>query len=99
MGAKKAGATNVAAIGAIIGGIVGAIVGAGFFGFGIIAGTFIGIFLGAFFAELIIQRNFIKSLKAGAGSVLGRIGSILVKVLIAVIMFTVMILKITGTSP
>jgi len=90
-GAKKLGASNAAIAGAIIGGIAGAIVGVGFFGIGIILGTFLGIFLGAFVVELIVQRDLVKSLKAGAGSVLGRVGSIFAKVVIAVVMFVVMI--------
>src|SRR4030042_7190231 len=76
VGAKKFGASNPAVAGAIIGGIVGAILGLGFFGMGLIPGTFLGIFLGAFLVELVIQRDLVKSLKAGAGGGLGRIGSV-----------------------
>lgn len=94
VGAKKLGASNLAAIGAIIGGIAGAILGVGFFGIGVILGTFLGIFLGAFLAELIFQKDLIKSLKAGAGGVLGRVGSIIAKVIIAIIMFTILASKI-----
>jgi uncharacterized protein YqgC (DUF456 family) len=91
VGAKKLGASNMAVAGAIIGGVLGAILGAGFFGVGLILGTFLGIFLGAFLVELAIQKDFVKSLKAGAGGVLGRIGSIVAKVVIAFIMFGVII--------
>ena len=90
-GAKKLGASNAAVAGALAGGIIGAAIGAGFFGFGIIIGTFIGIFLGAFLVELVIHRSILKSLKAGTGGVLGRIGSICAKVIIAILMFAVMI--------
>ncbi|MBL7158460.1 MAG: DUF456 domain-containing protein [Candidatus Omnitrophica bacterium] len=90
LGAKKFGASNIAAAGAIIGGILGAIFGAAFFGIGIILGTFLGIFLGAFLAEFGVQQDFIKSLKAGAGSILGRVGSIAAKIVIAFIMFGIM---------
>ncbi len=93
-GAKRSGASNPAVAGAIVGGISGAIVGAGFFGVGLILGTFLGIFLGAFLVELIIQRDFVKSLKAGTGGVLGRIGSILAKLVIAVIMLIIMASRI-----
>jgi len=99
LGAKKFGASNIAAAGAIIGGILGAIFGAAFFGIGIILGTFLGIFLGAFLAEFGVQQDFIKSLKAGAGSIVGRIGSIVAKVFIAFIMFGIMassIVRYTG---
>lgn len=94
LGAKKLGASNAAAVGAVIGGIAGAVGGAMFFGIGLILGTFLGIFLGAFLVELIIQRDLIKSLKSGAGSVLGRAGSIIAKVAIAAIMFALIISKI-----
>jgi len=95
-GAKKLGASNAAAAGAIIGGILGAILGAAFFGIGLLLGTFMGIFLGAFLVELIIQRDFIKSLKAGAGSVLGRVGSIVAKVGIAALMLYIITFRILG---
>ncbi|UCB56448.1 MAG: DUF456 domain-containing protein [Candidatus Omnitrophota bacterium] len=90
IGAKKLGASNAAAFGALIGGIFGAILGAvGFFGVGLLAGTFLGIFLGAFLVELFIQRNLVKSLKSGAGGVIGRVGSIIAKVAIAIIMLSI----------
>lgn len=95
-GAKKLGASNAAAAGAIIGGILGAIAGAAFFGIGLLLGTFLGIFLGAFLVELIVQKDLIKSLKSGAGSVLGRVGSIITKVAIAAVMLTIIISRIIG---
>ncbi len=94
IGAKKLGASNAAVIAAIIGGILGAIIGAGFLGIGLILGTFLGIFLGAFVVELFVQKDFVRSLKAGAGGVIGRIGSIAAKVAIAVIMLTIMACQI-----
>jgi len=90
IGAKKLGASNIAIAGAIVGGVAGAILGVGFFGIGLILGTFLGIFLGAFLVELIIQRDLIKSLKAGAGGVLGRLGSIVAKVIISIVMFFIL---------
>jgi uncharacterized protein YqgC (DUF456 family) len=90
MGAKKFGASNSAAVGAIIGGIIGAIVGAPILGVGLIVGTFLGIFLGAFIVEFVIQKDLVKSLKAGTGGVLGRIGSVVVKVIIAAAMLYLM---------
>ena len=80
------GASNSAVIGAIIGGTCGAIMGVWFLGIGLLLGTFLGIFLGAFLVELLIQRDLVKSLKAGAGGLLGRIGSIIAKVAIGIIM-------------
>ncbi|MFH0827019.1 MAG: DUF456 domain-containing protein [Candidatus Omnitrophota bacterium] len=95
VGAKKFGASNAAIVGAIIGGIVGAIAGVSFLGIGLFLGTLFGLFLGAFLVELIIQKDLIRSLKAGAGSVLGRLGSVFAKVLIAIAMFAVMAVSLT----
>ena len=94
LGAKKFGASNKAIIGAIIGGIAGAILGSAFFGIGLILGAFAGIFLGAFFVELITKKDIVKSIKAGTGGVVGRIGSIIAKTVIAIIMFFIMFQKI-----
>lgn len=89
-GAKKFGASNAGIAGAFIGGIAGAVLGVSFFGVGLIIGAFIGIFLGAFIVELFVKKDVIKSLKAGAGGVLGRLGSIIVKIIIAIVMFIIM---------
>lgn len=94
VGAKKFGASNAAIIGGIAGGIIGAALGVGFLGVGLIVGTLLGIFLGAGLVELIAKRNIISSLKAGAGSVAGRIGSIVAKLVIAIIMFSIIASKI-----
>ncbi|MBN1871744.1 MAG: DUF456 domain-containing protein [Candidatus Omnitrophica bacterium] len=86
LGVKKFGASNKAIVGALLGGIFGALIGVSFFGVGIIVGTFAGIFLGAFFVELFSNRDLLRSVKAGAGGVLGRIGSIVAKLFIAILM-------------
>ena len=96
-GAKKLGASNAAVAGAVIGGILGAILGAGFFGIGLILGTFLGIFGGAFLVELILQKDLVKSLKAGAGGVLGRMGSVIAKLIIAIIMLSIMAPRVIGS--
>lgn len=96
--AKKWGASNWAVVGAIIGGILGAVLGTTLFGVGIILGTFLGIFLGAFIIEFFIKGDLKQSLKAGAGSLLGRVGSIVLKVFIAIVMFIMMGIKIYATS-
>ncbi|UCD15804.1 MAG: DUF456 domain-containing protein [Candidatus Omnitrophota bacterium] len=93
-GAKKFGASNVAVAGALIGGFAGALLGTAVLGIGIFLGVFVGIFLGAFLAEFIVQKDLVKSLKAGTGSILGRIGSIAAKLVIAIIMLVIMTLKI-----
>lgn len=97
-GAKRFGASNWAAAGAILGGIIGAVAGASFFGIGIFFGTFLGIFSGAVLAEHIVYKDWRRSFRAGTGGVLGRIGAIVVKVLIAGMMIALMALKIWGGS-
>ena len=94
IGGKKLGASNAAVVGALIGAIVGAILGATLFGVGIILGTFLGIFLGAFTVELFLKKDLTKSFKAGTGGVIGRVGSIVAKVVIAIIMFTIITMQI-----
>ncbi|NQT94848.1 MAG: DUF456 domain-containing protein [Candidatus Omnitrophica bacterium] len=94
VGAKKLGASNAATVGAVIGGIIGAASGAVFLGIGLILGTFLGIFLGAFLVELILQKDLVKSLKSGAGGVIGRLGSIIAKLAIAAAMFWIMISRL-----
>jgi len=94
IGAKRLGASNKAVIGALVGGIIGAILGVGFLGVGILLGTFLGIFLGAFLVELTIHKDFVKSLKAGVGGVLGRFGFIIAKVIIAAVMLGVVVSKV-----
>ena len=93
-GVKKFGASNSAIFGAILGGMIGAALGAALFGIGIIPGTFLGIFLGAFIAELIKRKDLRGSVKAGAGGVVGRLGSIAVKLVIAVAMIAVIVAKL-----
>lgn len=97
-GAKKFGASNAAVIGALLGGVLGAIFGVSFLGIGVILGAFLGVFLGAFIVELFIQKDLVKSLKAGGGSLLGRFSSIFLKVIIAGIMFVILISRIINYS-
>ena len=97
IGAKKFGASNKAVIGAVVGGIIGAVLGAGFLGIGIILGTFLGIFLGAFFVEFVVHKDLVKSLRAGTGGLLDRLGSIIAKIIIAIAMFIILGLNIIGS--
>ena len=94
IGAKKFGASNKAVVGAVVGGIVGAALGVTTGGIGVIAATFLGLFLGAFLVEYLIQRDLVKSLKAGAGGVFGRIGAVVSKAIIALIMIVLILGKL-----
>jgi uncharacterized protein YqgC (DUF456 family) len=73
MGAKKLGGSNWGMLGAILGGIVGLMVGN-------IPGMFLGPIVGATLFELIFARkDFNSSFKAGIGSFLGILFSIVLK--------------------
>ena len=95
VGAKKFGASTKAIIGGIVGGVVGALVGTTILPIiGTAMGAFLGLFLGAFVVELATKRELAASFKAGAGSFLGRVGAILVKEVIAVVMIIIIIQRI-----
>ena len=94
LGVKKFGASNKAIIGALLGGVLGAILGSAFFGVGLIIGTFVGIFMGAFTIELFVRKDLVKSIKAGAGGVAGRISSVVAKLIIAGFMLYIMFQRI-----
>ena len=94
IGAKKFGASNKAVAGAVVGGILGAALGTLSLGIGLIPATFLGLFLGAFLVEYLSQGDLVKSLKAGAGGVFGRVGAVLCKVIIAVIMIILILQKL-----
>ncbi len=98
LGTKKAGSSNAAVVGAMVGAVPGAILGAAFFGIGIILGTFLGIFLGAFLVELFLHGDLRRSLLAGTGGVLGRVGSIVAKIFIALTMMGLVFWKMAGFS-
>lgn len=93
-GAKMFGASNKAVLGAIVGGVLGAILGVFFFGIGVIVGAFLGIFVGAFSVEYYEHKDVYRSLKAGAGGVVGRVGAIGGKVVIALVMMGVIAVNV-----
>ncbi len=90
LGTKRLGGSNAAVLGALLGGVGGAFLGTAVLGVGVIIGTFLGIFLGAFAVELLLKKGFKRSVKAGAGSLLGRTASIVAKTLIAFGMFAIL---------
>ena len=83
---KKYGSSFTGMIGAVIGGIVGSIVGVPIPVIGSVIGLFLGGFIGAFVFELIRYRNMKKAWNAGVGSFVGRITSIFIKIVLALIM-------------
>ncbi|MDP8233361.1 MAG: DUF456 domain-containing protein [Candidatus Saelkia tenebricola] len=94
LGARISGAGKKAAFGAIIGGIIGAALSLSFFGAAVFPLTVLGIFLGAFLVELKEKRDFLKALRAGIGSFLGRFGAVFFKMVIGLLMIIIIITHI-----
>ena len=83
-GAKHFGATKWGTLGAIVGALVGL-----FFG---IVGLFVGPVIGAIAGEFVAGKRMIDAGRAGWGSLLGNIGAMLAKLLIALAMITIFLL-------
>jgi len=81
LGAKYFGATKWGAFGAVIGALVGIV-------FGII-GLFIGPVIGAITGEFIAGKRLIDAGRAGWGSLLGNLGGMIGKLVIALVMITI----------
>jgi uncharacterized protein YqgC (DUF456 family) len=84
-GAKYFGATKWATAGAIIGTVVGL-----FFG---IPGLFIGPVVGAIAGEFVAGKRMIDAGRAGWGSLLGNLGGMMAKFLIALAMIVIFLLN------
>jgi uncharacterized protein YqgC (DUF456 family) len=88
-GAKYFGATKWGTLGAILGALIGL-----FFG---IIGLFVGPVIGAVAGEFIAGKRMIDAGRAGWGSLLGNIGAMVAKLLIALAMITIFL--VTVPSP
>jgi len=88
-GAKYFGATKWGTFGAIFGALVG-------LSFGLI-GLFVGPVIGAIIGELIAGKRMIDAGRAGWGSLLGNIGAMVAKLIIALAM--IIIFLIAAPSP
>lgn len=88
-GAKYFGATKWGTLGAIVGMLIGL-----FFG---IIGLFVGPVVGAITGEFIAGKKMIDAGRAGWGSLLGNLGGMAAKLLIALVMITVFL--VTAPSP
>jgi uncharacterized protein len=75
LGAKRAGASPHALIGATLGGIVGLFLG--------IPGIIVGPFAGAVAGELLARRDLLQAGKVGLGTWLGLVAAAVLKVVIA----------------
>src|SRR5438045_8245109 len=85
-GAKYFRATKWATFGAIIGGLVGL-----FFG---VLGLFVGPVVGAIAGEFVAGKRMIDAGRTGLGSLLGNIGGVLAKLIIALAMITIFIIGV-----
>src|SRR4051794_3518390 len=85
-GAKYLGATKWGSFGAIVGAVVGL-----FFG---LIGLFIGPVIGAIVGEVIAGKRMVDAGCAGWGSLLGNIGAMLAKVIIALAMITIFLINV-----
>jgi uncharacterized protein YqgC (DUF456 family) len=85
-GAKYFGATKWGAFGAIFGALIGL-----FFG---IIGLFVGPVIGAVAGEFIAGKQMIDAGRAGWGSLLGNLGAIVGRLLIALAMITIFLIAV-----
>ena len=85
-GAKYFGATKWGTFGAIVGAIVGL-----FFG---IIGLVVGPVIGAIAGEFVAGKRMIDAGKAGWGSLLGNLGGMLVKLVIALAMIVIFLMNV-----
>jgi uncharacterized protein YqgC (DUF456 family) len=85
-GAKYFGATKWGTFGAVLGALIGL-----FFG---LIGLFIGPVIGAIAGEIIAGKRMIDAGRAGWGSLLGNIGSMLAKLIIALAMITIFLVNV-----
>ena len=85
-GAKYFGATKWATFGAIAGALIGLLFG--------ILGLFVGPVVGAIAGEFIAGKRMIDAGRAGWGSLLGNIGGMLAKLIIALAMITIFLFAV-----
>jgi len=84
--AKYFGATKWGAFGAIVGALIGL-----FFG---VIGLFVGPVIGAVAGEFIAGKRMIDAGRAGWGSLLGNIGAMVAKLIIALAMITIFLVAV-----
>ena len=85
-GAKYFGATKWGAVGAILGALVGLFLG--------LIGLFVGPVIGAVVGEVIAGKRMIDAGRAGWGSLLGNIGAMLAKLIMALAMITIFLINV-----
>lgn len=87
IGAARYGASRKGVWAALIGSLAGAAIATPLLtGIGTVLGIFLGGFAGVFLVEFVEQRKLKPAFRAGYGAVLGRVGGILIKGLLSVLM-------------
>lgn len=95
VGAKKFGSSKKGIIASLIGAIAGAILMTPFLmGLGAVIGAFLGGFAGTFLVELIEQKKLKPAVRAGYGTLIGRIAGIFAKSFFALVMIIIILSKI-----
>lgn len=89
LGAKKFGASRWGMSGAFLGGIIGLFSGG-------ILGILIGPFIGALLLEFLHGQDLPASLKIGLGTLVGFLGGAIGKIIIALTMIGIFLVKIIG---
>lgn len=84
-GARRFGASKAGAVGAVAGSIIGLF----FLPLGLILGPFLGVFI----AELMAGRSTTESIRAGWGGLIGTLGSMAVKLVVAITMTIVFVVR------
>lgn len=85
-GARRFGASRAGALGAVLGSLAGL--------FFLPLGLFVGPFLGAVIAELLSGRSASASIRSGWGGLIGTLGSMAVKLTVAIGMTIVFVVKV-----
>ena len=85
-GAKYFGATKWGTVGAILGALIGL-----FFG---LIGLFVGPVIGAIAGEIIAGKRMIDAGRAGWGSLIGNVGAMVAKLIIALAMITIFLVNV-----
>jgi len=93
-GARRFGASRQAAWAGMLGGLIGALIGSLFLGVGAFIGTLMGIFTGVLVVEMPRHKDWKRAMTAGTGGILGRLGAIVTKVVLALLMGGIMIYDI-----
>jgi len=86
-GAKKFGVSKLAILGGVLGGTIGLLAGN-------FLGLLIGFILGVMISELLISRDWKKSLRSGGGAVIGVLSGTAVKLFIVLLMIVIFLAAI-----